>query len=324
VTDADLVLGYLDPAAFLGGRMRLDKDLAMRALGRLGSPLGLEPEEVAVGIFRIINSHMADLIRTSTIESGHDPRDCIVVAYGGAAPTHAAFYGSDIGAKGIYVLADSTAFSAEGMLTCDVVHTVELSDPVTTPLDHTAFSRMTDQFQLLEDRVLAQFARESESVGDVEVERRLGTRYCLQVHTIDVPVDRGPVTPDSIDAAAERFIERYRQTYGAGSVLADGALEFDVHHVSGRLPIDPIPMAAHTNGAKAPAAAEERLVHFEPLGFVPTAIFGGSTLCPGQTIEGPAIVQRMGDSVVVPPGFAAAVDSYLTLRITRADTSASF
>ena len=127
VTDADLVLGYLDPDNFLGGRMRLDRELALRALARLGAALGMEPEEVAVGVFRIINSQMADLIRKSTIEQGHDPRDFVLVAYGGAGPTHAVFYGHEIGSKAILVLADSTVFSAEGMLTCDVTHTAEVS-----------------------------------------------------------------------------------------------------------------------------------------------------------------------------------------------------
>ncbi|HUB94587.1 MAG TPA: hydantoinase/oxoprolinase family protein, partial [Stellaceae bacterium] len=79
VTDADLVLGYLDASHFLGGRMRLDRDLALSALASVGARLGMEPEEVAVGVFRIINSQMADLIRKSTIEQGHDPRDCVLV-----------------------------------------------------------------------------------------------------------------------------------------------------------------------------------------------------------------------------------------------------
>src|SRR3954454_11787954 len=98
--------------------MALDRRLALAALRRRGADLGLEPEEVAVGIFRIINAHMADLIRKSTVEQGHDPRECVLIAYGGAGPTHAAFYARDIGVRSTMVLPRSTAFSAEGMLTC--------------------------------------------------------------------------------------------------------------------------------------------------------------------------------------------------------------
>src|ERR1019366_801696 len=122
--------------SFLGGRMRLDRELALRALADLGARLGMEAEEVAVGVFRIINSQMADLIRKSTIEQGHDPRECVLVAYGGAGPTHAVFYGHEIGSKAIFVLADSTVFSAEGMLTCDVTPTAEASRALTTPATH--------------------------------------------------------------------------------------------------------------------------------------------------------------------------------------------
>src|SRR6202012_3973162 len=94
-----------------------DRDLAMRALASVGEQLSMEAEEVAIGIFRIINAHMADLIRKATIEQGHDPRECVLIAYGGAGPTHAAFYGRDIGSKSITVLPRPTALSARGVLT---------------------------------------------------------------------------------------------------------------------------------------------------------------------------------------------------------------
>ena len=134
------------------------RDLALEALAKLGGPLGMEPEEVAIGVFRIINAHMADLIRKSTIEQGHDPRECVLVAYGGAGPTHAAFYGHDIGSKAILVLADSTVFSAEGMLTCDITHTEQASHQLMTPLGAEDLAAMTGHFSTLESRVLDQFA----------------------------------------------------------------------------------------------------------------------------------------------------------------------
>src|SRR5579862_909233 len=189
VTDADLVLGYLDPDAFLGGRMRLDRELALRALAALGGRLGMEPEEVALGVFRIINSQMADLIRKSTIEQGHDPRECVLVAYGGAGPTHAAFYGREIGARSILVLADSTAFSAEGMLTCDITHTAEISRVVGTPFTAESLAGMTARFEALERRVMEQFAAEGAPASDVALRRTLGVRFRQQVHSVEVEVD---------------------------------------------------------------------------------------------------------------------------------------
>jgi N-methylhydantoinase A len=324
VTDADLVLGYLDADGFLGGRLRLDRDLAMKALARLAPPLGIEPEEVAVGMFRIINSHMADLIRTSTIERGHDPRECIVVAYGGAAPTHAVSYGSDIDAKGIYVLADSTAFSAEGMLTCDIVHTAEVSDFAVTPIDDAGLERMSGQFENLEVSVLAQFEDESVPATDVRLERTVGIQYRLQTHDVEVAVDPGPITRESLNRTIERFTVRYRQLYGEGSLLIGGVLEFGVHRVRGRVPIQPVELRSYDTATGAPASPRgERMAHFDGVGFIPTSVFDGTVLRPGHAIVGPAIVERMGDSVVIPPGFEAGVDSYLTLLIGRVQSSTS-
>ncbi len=135
VTDADLALGYLDPEFFVRGQMRLDRDQSMAVLKPLGAELDMQPEEVALGIFRITNAQMGDLIRRTTIERGHDPRQCVLVAYGGAAATHAAFYGTDIAAKTIVIPPGSTAFSALGMLTCDIVHVAEASKVARSPFD---------------------------------------------------------------------------------------------------------------------------------------------------------------------------------------------
>ncbi len=192
VTDADLVLGYLDPDRFLGGRMTLNRELALAALARLGSELAMEPEEVAIGIFRIINAHMADLIRKATIEQGHDPRECVLIAYGGAGPTHAAFYGRDINVKAIMVPPRSTAFSAEGMLTCDVIHTEQGARFLAAPFSDADFAQLTDDFTRLEDRVMRQFVHEGSTSEEVTLTREVAVRYRKQAHTLTVEVDPWP------------------------------------------------------------------------------------------------------------------------------------
>lgn len=318
VTDADLVLGYLDADSFLGGRMQLDRDLALRALGRLGTRLGMEPEEVALGVFRIINSQMADLIRKSTIEQGHDPRECVLVAYGGAGPTHAVFYGHEIGAKAILVLADSTAFSAEGMLTCDVTHTFEMSRTVSTPFSDDDLALITSRFDELEHRVIAQFEREGAAAADVTLARTLGVRFGQQVHTVGVEVDPGPLTQDGARRVLERFVARYAQIYGEGALLSGGGNEIELHRVVGTRPIEPVVFPEYEDeGPDASAAVTgERSTYFEPVGFTPAQVYDGDALKAGNAVEGPAIIQRMGDSVVVPPGYQAVVDRYLTMRLS--------
>jgi len=318
VTDADLVLGYLDSGAFLGGRMPLDRDLAMKALGRLGTSLGMEPEEVAVGIFTIINAQMADLIRKLTIEQGHDPRDCILVAYGGAGPTHAVFYGSDIGSQAILVPARSTAFSAEGMLACDITHTAEVSRTLVSPLSEDDIRQIGDTLGALEEHLRRQFTGEGTRAEAVSYARSLGVRFRNQVQTLPVPLQDGPLSAGLAEDLPADFARRYGQVYGEGAVLAGGRIEIDLHRVVGTQAVSRPPLAAGPQ-AGAPAVPKgERQVHFGRSGFVPTQIFDGAVLQPGQVFCGPAVIERMGDSVVLPPGYQATVDSYLSLRLAQA------
>jgi len=317
VTDADLVLGYLDPDNFLGGRMRLDRDLALGALARLGSALGMEAEEVAVGVFRIINSQMADLIRKSTIEQGHDPRECVLVAYGGAGPTHAVFYGHDIGVRAILVLADSTVFSAEGMLTCDITHTAEASRVVGTPFTPASLAAMSARFEALEQRVRGQFAAEGAAAADVSLARTIGVRFRQQVQALEVDVDPGALDDAAGERILERFIARYGQVYGEGALLLGGGNEVELHRVVGTRAIEPVAFPEHEPvGPDAAAALKgERNAYFEPTGFVATRVYDGHALRAGNVVEGPAIIERMGDSAVVPPGFRAQVDPLMTIRL---------
>jgi N-methylhydantoinase A len=318
VTDADLVLGYLNPDNFLGGRMALDRDAALAALDRLGAQIGMEAEEVAIGIGRIINAHMADLIRRCTIEQGHDPRDCVLVAYGGAGPTHAAFYGADISAKSIIVPADSTVFSAEGMLTCQMVHSAQVSHSVVAPFDADAYAAMTRQFERLEQRILAQFEREGVRAEEVSLRRAVTVRYTQQVHTVEVEVPAGELTVDRSQLIRRGFEERYSQVFGAGSLFPDGNLEYEMCRVTGSRAVDAVRFSEHEpQGQDAVDLVKgRRRVHFDGCGFVDTPVYQGETLLSGQFIPGPGVIERMGDSVVVPPGFGASVDPYLTLVLT--------
>jgi len=296
----------------------------LRALERLGAQLGMEVEEGALGVFRIINSQMADLIRKSTIEQGHDPRDCVLVAYGGAGPTHAAFYGHEIGAKAILVLADSTVFSAEGMLTCDITHTAETSRLVDTPLSDEDLTAIGERFEKLEARVREQFLREGAREHEISLARTLGVRFRQQVTTLEVEADPGPVTPEYGQHVLERFFERYAQVYGQGALLAGGGCEIELHRVVGRRPIQPVDFPEHELGGEdpSPALRSTRSVYFEPVGFTETRIYDGHALAAGNVLEGPAIVERMGDSAVIPPGYRAAVDRYLTMQLSNASATA--
>lgn len=318
VTDADLILGYLDPDNFLGGRMSLDVDSARTALAKLGRELGQEPEEVALGIFRIINSHMADLIRKSTIEQGHDPRESILVAYGGAGPMHAVFYGRDIGAKATLVLADSSVFSAVGMLTCDMTHTAQVSQPFVSPFDAEDFRRISEHFRQLEARVIEQFSDEGVKDSGVALRRTITMRYQNQVHSLEIEAPSGELGEAAGAEIQKRFADGYGRLYGEASLYAAGALEFEGFRVAGTHAVEPTRFRQRETGGNDAAAAVrgERPVHFDESGPVTASIYDGSLLDVGNRVEGPAIIERMGDTVVIPPGFRAEVDPYLTLVLS--------
>jgi N-methylhydantoinase A len=320
VTDADLVLGYLDPEGFLGGRMKLDRDLALRALARLGRELAMEPEETAIGVFRIINAQMADLIRMSTIELGHDPRECVIVAYGGAGPTHAAFYGDEAEAKGILIPADSTVFSAAGMLTCDITHTADATQPLSGPFGAADFAGIRARLDALQARLADQFAQEGAAPDEVTYARLLGVRFQSQANALDVEVDEAMLDASAPDVLRERFLQRYALIYGSGSIVPGAAVDIDLHRVVGTRAVEHPTRRAHAVGVADPSTAQrgERRVYFDGAGYVPTPTYDGYALAPGNLIAGPAIIVRMGDSVVVPPGHQARADEFLSLRLSPA------
>ena len=255
---------------------------------------------------------------------GDDPRECVLVAYGGAGPTHAVFYGRDIGARAILVPADSAVFSAEGMLTCDVTHTLEVSRLLDTPFSEDDLARVTERFAELEERILRQFESEGAGPKEVSLSRTLGVRFRQQIHTVEVGVDSGPPERPALAEAAGRLrglgVEIHLDASGEALAAGAGTL-VKSPGVPRPAPAVGFP-AQETEGVDASHAARgERRAYFEPLGFIDAAVYTGGALRAGNVVGGPAIIERMGDSVVVPPGYEACVDRYLSLRLSAVGES---
>ncbi|MBI2918553.1 MAG: hydantoinase/oxoprolinase family protein [Chloroflexi bacterium] len=317
VTDVDLVLGYINPDYFLGGRQTLSRARAEESLTRVAAGLGMDCRELAVGAFTIVNARMADMVNKLTIESGHDPREFALLAYGGASGTHLPFLAQELGVKAVYLPEASSVFSALGMVRGDIIHTVEHSFLAILPLADKDAAAIVTLFGELEGRVLAQFQSEGWPREQVKLTRYLNMKYRLQVHELAIPV--GDLGNPDMSGLAQDFEGRYEQVYGTGTGYRQVGIEVVKLRVDGMAspPSPPLAEAAHRpQPDPSPALKGTREAYFPSLGrFVPVKTYDGGRLRYGNVLEGPCIVERMGDTIVLPPGVRGYVDEYGTVRL---------
>jgi N-methylhydantoinase A len=321
VTDADVVLGIVDPDHFLGGRMRLDRDAATRAIDeQIAKPLGLAVEEAAAGIRRIVDAQMADTLRELTIGRGHDPRDFVLYAYGGAGPMHCAGYGAELGVQQIVVPTTSMAQSAYGALASDIQHSAERSflmrggggpQPGWVGLDPDA---MDTQFAALERQCRTALMRYGIAEEDCQLTRSVDVRYRRQTHELIIGVGERPVTAGLVRDLVDRFEAAYEDTYGKGAGFREAGIEITTFRVDGlgrtrkpRLPQAPARVAVPRR--------ERPLYDAAAGGLVGAEIVAWSSLSVGEQIDGPAVLEHPTTTVYVASGQHAAVDHHGNLVI---------
>src|SRR5688500_1266664 len=185
VTDAQLVLGYLDPDNFAGGKMKLDKESATRAIGALGKQIGMTASECAAGICRIVELQMADVIRKVTVEKGFDPRDFVLFAFGGAGPAHAGVFAQELGVKKIIIPQRKAAstWCAFGAAAADVLHIFEHSEIMTTPVPT---ARLNRNLELLEKQARQLMASEGIAAVRQRLEFSVDVRHKGQINEVEV------------------------------------------------------------------------------------------------------------------------------------------
>jgi len=329
LSDADLVLGYLNPESFLGGALKLDQAKAEQAIATIAKELKLGTVETAHAIFKIMNARMADLVRRCTVQRGFDPRNFSLIAYGGAGPTHAAFYGEDVGAKAIYILPNATVFSAFGMLTSPLVYYATTSRRMASPYTKEDCQELDRAVTLLTAEVVSRFEAAGVSKGDFELATTLSVRYQMQAHSIETTVDDPAITLENLERAIIPAFERkYAEIYGTGTEAREAGTEIITCKVTGRYYGMALGRSARMVEAraktKAPPRKGTRTAYFEQKGSLTgheAAIYEGDSLAEGHVVEGPAIIERYGDSVVIPPGFTAQVDEWGTISLRKDDRS---
>lgn len=233
VTDAQLVLGYLDAENFAGGRMQLDHAAAVREISLLGKALGMTAVECAAGICRIVELQMADVIRKVTVEKGFDPREFVLFAFGGAGPAHAAVFARELGVKKVIVPQRKAAstWCAFGAAVADVLHIFEHTEILSTPVDA---SRINANLVALETQAKTLMASEGIAANRQRFEFSLDVRHKGQINEVEVAL---PYTrlPANYEARLRRlFVQRYEQLYGRGSALHGATLEYVVCRLRAR------------------------------------------------------------------------------------------
>jgi N-methylhydantoinase A len=319
-TDADLVLGVLDPEYFIGGLMKLDVVAAERAITEhVAQPLGMTLVEAAWGIREVLDSRMADLLRRMTIERGYDPRDFALFANGGAGPSHAWVFAEELGLDGFIVPAAATAVSAFGTGNSDLGFTAEAPTYVRVRPGAAPSEEQLKKISAAIESSIAEVRRNLELAAakdNVRVEPHVAIRFRGQTHHLDVPVKGALFDQDAFRDVVARFESQYETLFGRGAAFSKAGYELLSVRVAGAGALPP-PAAATEGEALAPAG-RRKVVFRDPRAPVDTAIYRTTFPPPGAEVEGPAIIEFPGQSVVVPPGARARADGFGNLHIKRA------
>jgi 5-oxoprolinase (ATP-hydrolysing)/N-methylhydantoinase A len=316
VTDACLLLGYLDPASFLGGAMPLDPEAARRAFGPLGQALDLDTVAAAWGVYRIVCENMAGAARIHIIEQGEDPRRFPLIAFGGAGPVHAARVARILGAPEVIVPPDAGVASALGFLVAPV--SFELSRSAPAELRALAWDEIDRLYGEMAERARSILAGADVPPGEMRFERWAEMRLSGQFHDIDAPLPDGPLTAETAGPLAAAFAAAYERRYHA---MPEG---YEPMALNWRLRASG-PAAELPSGTPAPDAAGETAVvptgrrpaYFpESGGYVETPAYDRAALPVGGTLDGPAIVEERESTTVVGPADRVRVDAHRNLRIS--------
>jgi N-methylhydantoinase A len=315
ITDANLALGRLNPGFFLGGEMALDADAARRAIAeRVAAPLRLDPVAAAAGIVEIANAHMIAAMRLVSVQRGYDPRDFVLVAFGGAGPLHANALARDLGIPAVLVPPNPGIASAVGMLMTDIRH--EFVTTRRLRLDTLAPATLEALFAEFLAEGAARLDRDGVPAADRQMLRSVDLRYHGQSFELPITVPPGTLTRADVTRLRAEFDAAHERAYGYAA--PEDAVEL-VNVRLAAIGMTPRPRRApRPEGGPDPAAALKgtREVWFaEAGGWQKTSVLDRTRLLRGNIVVGPAIVEEHDASTLVHPGWAATVDEHGNLLL---------
>ena len=314
VTDADLLLGYLDPDFFLGGRMSLDSGAAERAMKKISDTLGLDPIETAWGVHQVVDENMANAARVHAAERGKDPRKYLLLAFGGAGPVHAHRVARAIGVPGFVAPMGAGTASAFGFLCAPL--SFDLARSLYGRLDGLDWDAANAALEEMEDEGRELLQASGVAKEDVMV-RRLGElRYTGQGHEVGVKLPDGTLDPEDVEKISDGYREEYRRLYGREG--PDVPLEAITWRVEVSAPRPEILQGEERGDPRSHDEARkgERGIYLpESDGFAPVPVYDRYKLDPGAAFDGPAVVEERESTVIVGPDSRAEVDGARNLIV---------
>jgi N-methylhydantoinase A len=312
VTDANLVLGYLNPDGFAGGSMTLSREAAARAIeAQIARPLGLSLDEAAWGIHAIVTTSMELATRVVSIERGRDPRALSLVAFGGSGPVHGCRLAQALGIPRVILPAAAGVTAALGLLAAEVKF--DVARTYVRRMDALAPAAVAAMYDEMAAQAV-EVVRESAAGGRVALARSVDARYVGQGYELTVPVPVGPLDAGALEKVRAAFDDLYAARYGYAS--PSEPVEAVTWKLSAAAGVPRVALAKVSPRAGGAGARPPRRAYFpEAGGWVQCAVHDRYALAAGETLAGPAIVEERESTTVLPPGVRARVDEYATLVV---------
>lgn len=318
VSDANLVLGYLNPAGLVGGRLPLDKGAAAVALARIAEPLGLSVARAAYGMFTIVNANMAAGIRRVSVERGYDPRDFVLVGAGGATGAHITALAREMGIDTVLVPKLASGLCAYGQIISDVKYNFMATAPMRLDTE-AAYARLNALFAQIETEGQRHLAADGFGPERIRAQRSIEMRYVGQVHECTVEIEAFEITPETVGRITDAFHARHEQLF----TYAERHNTVEVVNIETTLYglIDkPAAPRLASGGIATPVAHRDAIFAADGTA-TSTPIYDGAILDADARVAGPAIIEEETTTIVIEPGWTAELHAGGAYRITRDRTS---
>src|SRR5215475_967346 len=316
VTDCNLLLGYLDKSSLLDGELSIDHAAAVAAVrSRLAEPLGVDLRTAAAAVIDVVNHAMAEVLKIVSVQRGHDPRDFVLAAFGGAGPLHAAALASELGIAEVICPPIPGAFSALGLVGTDLRR--DYVQTLFTIADTADPAAVEAAFVVLESKGAAMLDRAGVAPERRRFERSVDARYPRQSYELPVPVPPGVFDKVSLEKIAESFHARHLQTYGHQN--RDEPVQLVSVRVAAIGAIPPLAVRNRTPPHGTNAVKSEREIWFRETGVVRATIYDRRLMPAGLTLFSPAVIESLESTILVPPDWQAKMnqDGFVMLQRIR-------